>query len=263
MTPKEKEDLLRFAVNLARKAGAITLDYYGKITDVDWKEDLSPVTKADKEAEKWMRGRIRETFPDHGIIGEEFGTENPGSPVQWILDPIDGTRSFIHRIPLYTTLIGITVENRPEIGVIYAPVTDELCEAATGLGAKYNGRECRAGSAKDLSSATLLSTDITTIRQEGLFEPFSELLDRVRLHRTWGDAYGHMMVAAGRADIMFDPVLNIWDAAALMPVLQESGGLFLDFRGEASINSGHGFSSSRHLAGEVLDVMARYQRDKL
>lgn len=250
-----KEEYLQFAIYLARTAGKKTLDHFRKDVAVDRKGDDSPVTIADREAEKWMRERIADKYPDHGIVGEEYGVDGAQKSIQWILDPIDGTLSFIHGIPLYTTLIGITFEGEPEIGVIYAPATQELCEAGTGLGARYNGKDCRVSDTALMRKATLLSTDITTILSEGLEAPFRVLLDECRLHRTWGDAYGHMMVAIGQADIMFDPVLNIWDAAPLLPVMQEAGGVFLDFQGHAVINSGHGFSSNERLAAYVLSVM--------
>lgn len=255
MNYSRKEEYLQFAIHMARSAGKRTLAHFQKGVEVDRKQDDSPVTQADRDAEKWMRERILEKYPDHGIVGEEFGNEGENKSVQWILDPIDGTLSFIHGIPLYTTLIGVTIDGEPEIGVIYAPATDELCEAAAGFGARYNGKDCRVADTQNLSEATLLSTDITTIRSENMHDQFNLLLDQCRLHRTWGDAYGHMMVATGRADIMFDPVLHIWDAAPLITIMQETGGVFLDLEGNASIDSGHGFSSNELLAGDVLKTM--------
>ncbi len=255
MKQSTKEELLQFAIYLARTAGKKTLNHFKKNVDIERKGDDSPVTIADREAEKWIRERIEEQFPGHGIVGEEFGTHNETASIRWIIDPVDGTLSFIHGIPLYTTLLGVTIDGEPEIGVIYAPATDELCEAAIGLGARYNGQDCRVSETSLMRKATLLSTDLTTIISEGLENQFRVLLDECRLHRTWGDAYGHMMVATGRADIMFDPVLNIWDAAALLPVMQESGGVFLDFAGNATIDSGHGFSTNEKLAPVVLSAM--------
>ncbi|MFO8030261.1 MAG: inositol monophosphatase family protein [Cyclonatronaceae bacterium] len=255
MEQNKKQELLQYAVYLARSAGRKTLDHFRRRIEIERKGDDSPVTIADREAEQWMRERIGDTYPDHGIVGEEFGTAGEHRSVQWILDPIDGTLSFIHGIPLYTTLIGIVIDEKPEIGVIYAPATDELCEAGIGLGARYNGQDCRVSDTAVLRKATLLSTDITTIISEGLEEPFRILLDECRLHRTWGDAYGHMMVATGRADIMFDPLLHIWDAAPLLPIMQESSGVFLDFSGNAVIDSGHGFSANAKLAQNVLSAM--------
>ena len=258
MEIKEKEEILQFAIYLARSAGKKTLSHFRKKgVVVERKGDDSPVTIADREAEKWIREQITGNYPDHGIIGEEFGEKQTGSRITWILDPIDGTQSFIHGIPLYTTLIGVTIEGEPEIGVIYAPAMDELCEACIGLGARYNGQDCKVSDIDSIADATILSTDITTIQKEGLGPSFQKLSDVCRIHRTWGDAYGHMMVATGRAEIMIDPILNIWDAAPLLPILQESEGVFLDFKGFARIDSGHGFSSNNRLAAQVLPLMKK------
>lgn len=255
MHSSEKKELLNFAIFLAKQSGALTLNYFRSSLKIDRKDDQSPVTIADRNAEKWMRSQIQETYPQHGIIGEEYGTIGENRSIKWILDPIDGTHSFVHGIPLYTTLIAVTIDDKPEIGVIYAPFTDELCEAATGMGTRYNGKSCKVSETETLRRATLLSTDITTIIKEGLEEPFNSLLDNVYLHRTWGDAYGHMMVASGRADIMFDPVLSIWDAAPLLPVLQEAGGHFFDFNGTPTIDSGQGISCNHLLKDKVLSFM--------
>lgn len=242
------------AIAVAKKGGDHTLNYFGEPIAIERKSDDSPVTKADREAEEIMREEILRLFPDHGIVGEEFGTENEDSPVQWILDPIDGTKSFIHGVPLYTTLVGIQVEDEPVIGVIYVPALSEICEAAKNLGARLNGESCSVRSCSKLSDATFLSTDATTSAEEGFKEPFRELLDKTRINRTWGDAYGHMLVATGRADIMFDPILNIWDAAPLLPILKEAGGVFCDVTGKQTIQSGNGISCSKALLPEVLQV---------
>lgn len=242
------------AVEIAREGGKQTLAYYQRSVNVERKSDDSPVTIADREAESIMREAIQERFPDHGIIGEEHGRTNESSAIQWILDPIDGTQSFIHGIPLYTTLVGILVEEEPVVGVIYAPVLDEMCEAARGKGARLNGKSCSVRKCNDLSEASFLSTDVTLASDTGYEEALDTLIRKTRIHRTWGDAYGHMMVAVGRADLMFDPELNIWDAAPLLTVLQEAGGVFCDTLGNETIQSGNGFSCSRELLPEVLEV---------
>lgn len=242
------------AIEIARKGGKHTLTYFKKSFDVERKSDDSPVTIADREAESIMREEITTRFPDHGIIGEEFDNFNEESSIQWILDPIDGTKSFIHGVPLYTTLIGIVIDEEPVAGVIYAPSLDEMCEAAKGKGARLNGELCRVRSCSALGEASFLSTDAYTAAKFDYGEAFDVLLDRSRIHRTWGDAYGHMMVATGRADLMFDPVLSIWDAAPLLPVLREAGGLFCDTSGNETIESGNGFSCSHELLPEVLAV---------
>lgn len=242
------------AIKIAKEGGVHTLKYFNQALEVERKSDDSPVTIADREAESLMREAITEQFPDHGIIGEEHGRTNESSDIQWILDPIDGTKSFIHAVPLYTTLIGVVVDGKPVCGVIYAPVLNELCEAATGKGARLNGTDCSVRGCDNLSKATFLSTDAYTATEYDYGEAFDTLIEKTRLHRTWGDAYGHMMVATGRADIMFDPILSIWDAAPMQTILSEAGGIFCDTTGKETIESGNGISCSRALLPEVLEV---------
>lgn len=242
------------AKEIARKGGDHTLNYFNKSFDVERKADDSPVTVADRDAETIMRKEIQNRFPEHGIVGEEHDDHNAESPVQWILDPIDGTKSFIHGVPLYTTLIGVVVEKEPVIGIIYAPALGELCDAAKGKGARLNGETCSVRPCNNLSEASFMSTDVYTSSNCGYGKAFNTLLEKTRIHRTWGDAYGHMLVATGRVDLMFDPVLSIWDAAPLLTVLSEAGGIFCDTDGNETIESGNGFSCSRELLPEVLKV---------
>lgn len=248
------EELRNAARDFARLGGDSTLEYFKKTYRVEFKDDDSPVTNADRRAEELIRKEINENFPGHGIIGEEFGEENRDSDVVWVLDPIDGTQSFIHGVPFYTTLIGILIKNRPKVGVIYAPALDEMVTAAVGEGCTLNGENTGVRECKDLSKATFLTTEVTTFSEYGFSKPFSELLERTRIHRTWGDAYGHMMVATGRADIMIDPILNIWDAAALMPVVIEAGGSYTDLLGQLSIETGNGVSTIPSLLPEILSL---------
>ncbi|WP_069130951.1 histidinol-phosphatase [Rhodohalobacter halophilus] len=248
------QELRNYAESFARKGGDSTLQYFKKSFELEFKEDDSPVTNADRTAERIIRDLINNQFPEHGIIGEEFGEENTDSDVVWVLDPIDGTQSFIHGVPFYTTLIGILIRNQPKVGVIYAPALDEMMSAAIGHGCTLNGKKTNVRACEDLSKATFLSTEVTTFEQYGFGRSFSELLNRTRIHRTWGDAYGHMMVAAGRADIMIDPILNIWDAAALLPIVSESGGAYTDLMGHQSIDTGNGLSTNPILLPQILSI---------
>ncbi len=197
---------------------------------LEYKEDGSPVTRADREAEELLRGLIESHYPDHGIVGEEYGSVREDADYVWILDPIDGTQSFIHGIPLFGTLIGLLHKGRPIYGCIHQPILQQLCigdnETAT-----LNGEVIRVRDTQKLSEATLLSTDVFPpqykrsrwkVRWEGLRE-------EVRLMRTWGDCYGYLMVAMGRADIMIDPILSPWDLLPLIPILRGSGVLLLIF----------------------------------
>lgn len=242
------------AVEFAKAGGDSTLKHFQQSFELEFKSDQSPVTNADRESEKLIREKIKEHFPGHGIIGEEYGAENEDSDVVWVLDPIDGTQSFIHGIPMYTTLIGILVNNKPEVGVIYAPALSEMASAATGLGCHLNGEVCSVRECKSMAEATFLTTEVARFYNHGYYEAFEELLHASRIHRTWGDAYGHMMVAAGRADVIFDPIMNIWDAAALLPVVTEAGGSFTDIHGKATIESGNGISANPDLLPDILPL---------
>lgn len=248
------KELLDAAVEIGKIGGDHTLKYFKKDFEVISKADDSPVTIADRETEQVIREEILKRYPDHGIIGEEYGRTNEDSNIQWVLDPIDGTKSFIHGVPFYTTLIGIMIDNEPVVGVINAPALDELCAAAVGHGATLNGKPCHVRDTSELKDSTLLVTEIRRFQECGMEEQFQELMAKTKLHRTWGDAYGHMMVAIGRADVMFDPILNIWDAAALLPILKESGGIFSDTNGEETIHSGNGFSTNKKLYHQVKAV---------
>lgn len=251
------KELRTAAEEFAKAGGDTTLNYYRQSFDIEYKDDDSPVTNADREAESVIRDMIRERYPDHGIIGEEYGEENSGSDIVWILDPIDGTKSFIHGVPFFTTLIGILVNGKPEVGVIYAPALNELVSAATGLGCTLNGSETGVRNCDQLKKATFLTTDIVSFAEYGYDEAFKKLYNTTRVHRTWGDAYGHMMVATGRADIMIDAVLNIWDAAALLPVITEAGGVFCDITGVSTIKSGNAISTNQSLKNDIIQLFEK------
>jgi myo-inositol-1(or 4)-monophosphatase len=254
------QELLEAATEIAKIGGHHTLKYFKQNVEVVSKADDSPVTVADKETEQILREEIQKRYPDHGIIGEEFGRTNEDSNIQWVLDPIDGTKSFIHGIPFYTTLIGVLIDNEPQVGIIYAPALEELCAAAIGEGATLNGKPCHVRDTDQLEEATLLVTEIYRFNEMGQQKVFEELMSKTKLHRTWGDAYGHMMVATGRADLMYDPILNIWDAAALLPVMQEAGGVFSDIEGNETIHSGNGFSTNKALFPEVKKIFEAHRK---
>jgi len=253
------EQLLEFAVTVAKAAGEHTLKYFKKNVEIISKSDASPVTIADREAELVMRKLISEQFPDHGILGEEHGVHNPDASVQWILDPIDGTVGFIHGIPLYTNLIGITINDEPVIGVINAPYMQEIVYAAKGKGAYFNDSQTKVRKVESLAAASLMTSDVQYFNQYGYKASFEKLLTSVKTHRTYGDAYGHLMVATGRADIMLDPVLALWDAAALLPVISEAGGSFTDLKGNARIDGGNGFACHPFLKQELIHLFETYQ----
>ncbi|MSR19849.1 MAG: inositol monophosphatase family protein [Gemmatimonadetes bacterium] len=256
-TPRsETSELLAFAIDLAYEAGALTLRYYGGLVDADDKSDGSPVTIADRKAEQLIRKRVGKRYPEHAVLGEEYGESNAGARVRWILDPIDGTRSFMHGVPLYGVLIGIEAEGEPIVGVTYFPPLDEMVAAGRGLGCKWNGKPCRVSSVSRMQDAVVCTTDVERLlkRPEGL--GWRRLQQRSAFSRTWGDCYGHALVATGRIEVQVDPVMKPWDAGPFLTITTEAGGKFTTLDGKATIHGGSGISTNGLLHGEVLRELA-------
>lgn len=247
--------LLEFAVSLAREAGEITLKYFQRSLKAELKSDGSYVTAADREAERFIRARLEGNFPDDGVLGEEEGTRQGSSQRRWIIDPIDGTFSFVHGVPLYGVLIGLEIKDEPVLGVVNCPALDELVYAAQGLGCFWNGERARVSTTPALDAALLLSTDFGTCERYGFGEAAAVLQSRAAARRTWGDCYGHLLVATGRADVMLDPVMNTWDCAPLLPILEEAGGTFTDWHGLRTIRGGNAISTNGKLFDEVMGAV--------
>ena len=259
---KELSELLEYGVRLAVEAGKITTDYFRRLSPetIDRKRDGSFVTAADREAERYLRSSLEKDPPDDGILGEEEGERTGRSNRRWIIDPIDGTYSFVHGVPLYGVLIGFeenTEEDSPVIGIVNIPATGDLVYAARGLGCFWNGNPARVSSVSRLEDALLLSTDFGTCDRYGFGEASRTLEKSVAHRRSWGDCYGHVLVATGRAEIMLDPVMNIWDCAALMPILLEAGGTFTDWFGRPTINGGNAISTNSYLLDSVTSITRR------
>jgi histidinol-phosphatase len=251
----ELKSLLAFAVRLAREAGDITARHFKGSFVAERKADESFVTLADREAERYLRANIERAFPDDGILGEEEGEKKGTNGRRWIIDPVDGTYSFVHHVPLYAVLIGLEIDGGAVLGVANLPALNELVYAARGLGCFLNGESARVSATKSLSEALLLATDFGTCEQFG-FGPAAQALQRqVNARRTWGDAYGHVLVATGRADIMLDPVMNVWDCAALLPLLEEAGGTFTNWQGERTIHGGNAVSTNGLLFADVMETI--------
>ncbi|HEX4131907.1 MAG TPA: histidinol-phosphatase [Pirellulales bacterium] len=258
-------DLLRrqeAALRIAREAGDLTLRYY-RTTDfaVELKHDATPVTVADRQAELLLRERIAAEFPDDGVLGEEHG-ELPGSSgFRWILDPIDGTKSFVSGVPLYGALIGIEHGGRSVVGVIHIPALGETAYAATGHGAWYIGPKgdhirARVSEKRRLGESLFCTSEIKTFDQTGRRAVFDRLQSAAWLTRTWGDCFGYLLVATGRAEVMVDPKMNLWDCAALQPVLEEAGGTFTDWQGRPTIYAPESIATNGHILDEVLAIVA-------
>ena len=253
----ETEQLLDFAVDLARAAGHITLKYFRKRPETTTKTDGSYVTVADREAEAYMRKQIAARFPDDGILGEEEGESHGRSGRRWIIDPIDGTFAFVHGVPFYGVLIGVEIEGEMSVGVINIPALDELVSAAKGVGCFLNGEPVRVSQTARLEDALLLSTDFSACERYGFGKAAELLQARAKTSRTWGDCYGYVLVATGRADVMLDPVMNLWDCAALLPIMEEAGGTFTDRAGLRTASGGNSIATNGLLFEEVMKLVSR------
>ena len=203
------EQLLDFAVQLAREAGDVTLRYFQQSYALDRKADKSFVTTADREAEALLRRRILEKFPHDSILGEEEGERAGTSNRRWIIDPIDGTYSFVHGVPLYGVLIGLEVEDEPSIGVVNMPALGDIVWAARGHGCFWNNNRARVSTTSSLEEALLLCTDFGACAKYGFGDAITKLQQRAQTRRTWSDCYGYVLVANVLADGILDPAMNV------------------------------------------------------
>jgi len=253
--PPSLRTYLDFANETAYMAGKITLRYYQSNVAVDMKLDGTEVTRADREAENLVRSRIEQYFPEHAILGEEWGEkESQTSPNKWIIDPIDGTRSFIHGVPLYAVLIGLEINGRVEVGVAHFPALGETISAARGEGCYWNNTRAHVSDVGSVGQSLVLCNDPQAM-DDGVHGPaWERLKNECKLRRGWGDAYGYFLVATGRAEIMLDPQMNVWDCGPFPPILSEAGGYFGDWKGNEGIYGGEAMATSSLLLPEVLNI---------
>lgn len=259
----ELKELLDFALRLAREAGTISLTRFRGSFRVERKSDHSLVTAVDREIETLLRERIAKAFPDDAIIGEEEIARSGSSNRRWIIDPIDGTYSFVHGVPLYGVLIGLEIEDEAVLGVINLPALNEIVHAARGFGCFWNGKRARVSTVSSLSEALLLASDFGFSSDDDFSRVIRELEKRVEARRTWGDCYGHVLVATGRAEIMLDPVMGISDCAAVLPIIEEAGGHFMDGRGRRIIHGRNAISTNARLFEEVKKAISESCSDNL
>lgn len=224
-------DIKDAALSYMKPARAEVLKRFGTKLKVEKKADLSPVTIADRKAEEILRRRISRDFPDHGIIGEEFGNVNPDAEWVWTIDPIDGTLSYIHGLPLFASLIALLHNGEPVMGIISLPALGETAWAVKGKGAYMGNRRLQVSSRKKLPGATIATADIYCFRKKKCLRLFNHLNRQAGLLRTYPDAFGHLMAIRGTVDVMVDPLAYVWDYAPCKILVQEAGGQFANFSG--------------------------------
>jgi len=258
---EEVDRRLALAREAAREAGELTLRYFrDERLAVELKADQSPVTIADRAAEELLRQRIAGGFGADGILGEEFGEVAGTSGFRWILDPIDGTKSFIHGVPLYGTMVGVEFGGQAIAGVIALPALDECIWAALGRGAWHErpghpAERAKVSATARLADSLFCTSDAKSFADSGRGAVYERLQAATRLGRTWGDCYGYVLVATGRAEMMLDPIMNVWDAAAVQPIIEEAGGTFTDWRGRRAIDAGEGIATNGHVWPELLALL--------
>jgi myo-inositol-1(or 4)-monophosphatase len=242
-------------VELAMDTGAFIRPLFAhREFAVETKADRSPVTVADRGAEEMMRAAIAKRFPDHGIIGEEYGSERAEAEFVWVLDPIDGTKSFITGVPLWGTLIGLLHQGQPILGCIHQPVLNQLM-VGDGKSTTLNARPVRVRPCAQLADATLLTSDTLNLAKHQNGAACDRLASAVKLYRTWGDCYGYLLLAAGSADICLDPIMNPWDIAALVPVIRGAGGIITDWKGGAAYPAESTVAAGSELHAQVIAAL--------
>jgi histidinol phosphatase-like enzyme (inositol monophosphatase family) len=247
---------LAFALDAATRAGRSTLSYFQSGVEVDLKSDSTPVTVADRGAEQLIRNLIAKSFPGESILGEEEGGDS-SAPNRWIIDPIDGTKSFISGVPLYATLLSYEENFVPILGVAFFPALNEILFAEVGRGAYFNGREARVSRIAAVAGSVLCCGGLKSMVDHGRWEGFAQLSQRTMATRTWSDAYGHALVATGRVEAMIDPIVSRWDVSALKVIVEEAGGKMTDFGGGEALATSKQLavvSTNGRIHGEVLEA---------
>ncbi len=245
------DEELHFANHLADVADEISLRHF-RTASVRTKADGSLVTEADEGVERSVRAEVAAAYPDDRILGEEEGGDAAGSGRRWIIDPIDATSNYAWGIPVWATLIGLEVDGEVVAGVVSAPAMGERYEAARGTGARRNGDRIAVSGVGDLSESRLAYT--FTAFGFGRDEEFRRLLAGVGTHRGYGDYWGHMLVASGALDVMVDVVVQVWDLAPIMVIVEEAGGRLTDLDGGRRIDGGSALTSNGLVHDAALDV---------
>jgi histidinol-phosphatase len=254
LTPAALDRALAAAVDAARAAGKIALGYYHGGFEITIKPDLTPVTQADREAEQAIVAILRAAFPDVGVLGEEFGAQGPVAR-RWIIDPIDGTKNFVRRIPIWATLIALEDDGEVVAGVIHNPAAGELYTARRGGGAHRNGEAVHVSDVSELGAAYLIHAGLKILRRGRNWDGFCRLVDATDRQRGFGDYVGYGLVADGRSEIYAEADLKPWDLAPCKIVVEEAGGRFTDFDGRPTIYTNTALATNGRLHDAVLALL--------
>ncbi len=246
---------LDFANTLTREAGEMAMKHFRHSKRVEYKADRSPVTLADREIEQFLRSEIERQFPEHQILGEEFDAKTSASDYTWILDPIDGTRSFAHGIPVFGIQMALVYKKKPVVGVIHLPALGEHIAAARGLGCRWNEETCRVSAQQQVERLLVHVHERELSRQTA--PKLSPWLAQTENERNWGDCYSFILVATGRAEVAMDPRMQVWDTAPLPVLVEEAGGVFFDWQGENSIWTGSAVTTTPELAPTLLTLLEK------
>jgi histidinol-phosphatase len=244
------------AAELARLTGDIALRHYRSHLTVEIKADGSPVTAADRAAEQAARDWVGRHFPQDGILGEEFGEERAGARRRWVIDPIDGTKSFVRGTPLWGSLVALCEGETVLAGAAYFPAVGELIAAAPSAGCWWNGSRCAVSTVASLERSTVLTTDERFRERPARRAAWERLASSAALSRSWGDCFGYLLVATGRAEVMCDAVMSPWDSAALHPIIREAGGVFTDWDGRDTALGGSAIATNLLLAATVREQLS-------
>jgi histidinol phosphatase-like enzyme (inositol monophosphatase family) len=239
------------AAELARLTGDIALRHYRSNLTVETKADGSPVTAADRAAEQAARDWVGRYFPHDGVLGEEFGEERVGARRRWVIDPIDGTKSFVRGTPLWGSLVALCEGDTVLAGAAYFPAIDEMLAAAPNAGCWWTGSRCAVSVVAALERGTVLTTDERFQEYPTRRAGWERLASSAAISRSWGDCFGYLLVATGRAEVMCDPVMSPWDSAALHPIIREAGGVFTDWDGRDTALGGSAIATNLLLATTV------------
>jgi histidinol phosphatase-like enzyme (inositol monophosphatase family) len=254
MNQGELNNFKSFSKFLAYQSGEIIKKYFRTEINVESKSDLSPVTIADKKSEEVMREVIMKEFPDHGIIGEEFGVYNEGAEYQWILDPIDGTKSFICGAITFGTLIALMKKSEPILGVINQPVLGHFL-IGDNITSELNDQRVKVRDCKSIEDAVLVATDHFNIGKYFDQQKFDNLAKKVKIYRGWSDCYAYYLLSSGYVDIVVDPIMNVWDMMALIPVVRGAGGIITNYQGNDAVKGTSIIAASSAIHFHVIKIL--------